>query len=207
MTELTLDNQHVYRLGGRVLPGVTQIIRSCISGWQAGEWYLQRGQAVHAAIHLHLQGRLDRSSLDPRIEGRVRAIIAFLEQTKLEPLAVEWRLASEKYQFAGTLDFYARRRNPAGFFLVDWKSTLTPEVRVQLGAYSLLLKESGSNPITTAVAVEARDDETFKCGYYIAAELRAGEQTFLAMLTVHNFKKRHNLNPKGSNGDGSSSPG
>ncbi|MDE2022352.1 MAG: hypothetical protein KGI71_05590, partial [Patescibacteria group bacterium] len=61
---------HTYRIGGHVVPSVTQVIRSCAPGWMADEWYLERGKAVHEAIRLSISGRLDWTELDPRIEGR-----------------------------------------------------------------------------------------------------------------------------------------
>ena len=77
---LTLDPiTHVYTLNGRVVPGVTEIVRATVPGWQASEWYLQRGRALHKAVELWNKGTLDEATVAPEIEGRFRAWKLFRE--------------------------------------------------------------------------------------------------------------------------------
>ena len=186
-----VEATHTYTIDGGKVPSVTQVIAACVPTFQAGQWYLDRGRAVHSAIQLHLQGQLDWSSIDDRIKGRMKGFLAFMDDTGTVPLAVELRQASEAYRFAGTIDMLGeiRKQSP---FLVDWKSTLCPEVEVQLGAYWLLLPKTST--VDRAVAVETHDKGSYQCKWFSARELRAASQTFLAMLTTRNWlEKNHKL--------------
>lgn len=191
---LTIDEQHVYRLSdGRVLPGVTTVIRSLAPGRTIDPWYLQRGSAVHLAVHLEMTGKLDWGSVDQQIKGRVEAALRFVKDAKLHVLLQETALWSHRYMFAGTLDLYAL--TPEGtHLLVDWKGSLEPHCEPQMGAYSLLLEDAKMLPAQLAVAVETHDDGSYKCRYFQKPAIKAAQQTFLSMLTVHNWKQRHNLN-------------
>lgn len=173
------DN-HTYWLGDRRLPSVTQVISRVAPHRGVDDWYLQRGAAVHAAIQLAMRDDLDFDSLDERIEGRVKAALAFLRHTGLEPEIIETPMFSRNYQFAGTVDVFG------GGVIVDWKGSLAPQVEPQLGGYALLLQE-GKREVTRAVAVETHDDGTYKSRWLTAADLRRAKSTFLGMLTTFNW--------------------
>ena len=194
---------HQYRLDGRVVPSVTQVIRSNVQGWMADDWYLERGRAVHAAIHLHLRGKLDWASVDERIKGRIDAILKFLADLNLSIVDTEVRMASTRWRFAGTID--AILQDASGMLLVaDWKSTLEPSVEPQLGAYCCLHTDNVHIAPSRAVAVECHDNGTYKCKWGSRTprkhdagfNLKDAENTFLSMLSVHNFKAKHKLNGK-----------
>ena len=69
---------HVYSVGDRVLPSVTEIVDSA-GLWPFGKadedpnYYMERGRMVHLACELDDEGTLDESTLDettgPRLEG------------------------------------------------------------------------------------------------------------------------------------------
>lgn len=194
MSELTFDpEKHEYRQAGRVLPSVTQILRATLPAWQASEWYLQRGRALHHACRLLDEGRLDRSSVAPEIGPRVRAWERFVADSGCMVLAenIERKMASAKYGFAGTCDRVILFRNV--LYVLDLKSTLAAQVAVQLGGYKLLLRESTEVTCLRAVAVELRDTGEYKAKWIDYPELRLAEQTFLSCLTVFNFMQANNL--------------
>ena len=193
---LTLDANHVYRLGDRILPSVTTVIRDCDAGWPVHQWYLDRGKAVHESIHLAMKGTLDWSSVDKRIIGRVKAALKFIEDEKLEPMAMEVKLYSSRYLYAGTLDFYGRTPKKAQFWLCDWKGSLSPHCAPQMGAYNNLLVETSENPVDFAVAVETHDDGSYKLKWFRPAELKLAFNLFLSMLTISGWKSKHGLTPK-----------
>jgi hypothetical protein len=184
---LTFDPEtHEYRLDGRRVPGVTETIGALAPHREVGEWYLQRGAAVHAAVALALKNELDPASVDERIAGRVAAVMNFLRDARLAFCVLETPLVSKRYRFAGTLDFLGEDEDGVRV-LADWKGSLAPQVQVQMGAYSLLLQESPWKRCDKAVAVKTHDDGTYKCRWFTKAELRRAEQTFLAFLTVGNW--------------------
>lgn len=203
-SNLTFDeDQHEYRLGDRRLPSVTQVIRASVKGWQAGDFYLQRGSAVHKAVALAIEDRLDWSTVDERIVGRTRAILKFLEDTQLVPVVVEHRLASQRYQFAGCLDYVGCAPIiETDYMILDWKGSLTPESFLQLGGYQILWSENRKEPITRAALIQCRDDATYKCAWLTRRELKDAANTFLSFLTVHGWREKHGLNREGFEKEG-----
>lgn len=188
---LTMDDQHVYRLGDVVLPSVTQVIGSVLPGWQADPWYLERGSALHHGCRLFDEGRLDWSSVAPEIEGRVRAWEQFRKDWPAKMLACEMPMVHSIYNYAGTLDRVFQ--SEAGLTLLDIKSSIAPQVALQLGAYSQLWNEVGAGTISRGAAVELRDNGTYSAEWFTKREVEQGGRIFLACLTIHSFKKKHNL--------------
>jgi hypothetical protein len=47
---------HTYKINGRSVPSVTQVLGDLLPCYRAGEWYKARGRAVHAAAELERQG-------------------------------------------------------------------------------------------------------------------------------------------------------
>lgn len=178
-------DDHSYWLEGRRLPGVTETISRLAPHRDVGDWYLQRGAAVHAAVALALQDELDPDSVDERIAGRIEAVMKFIRDTGLVVGFFETPFASRRHQFAGTLDYFGTA--PDGKrVLADWKGSLCPQVEPQIGAYNILLEENG-HTCDRAVAVETHDDGSYKCRWFDKREIRLASQTFLAFLTTRNW--------------------
>lgn len=199
------DN-HRYQLDGHPVPHVTEILARVVgAGWQADDWYVHRGTAVHAAARLLCEGRLDWASVDPRIEGRVRAVQAFLDDYHVDVSTrrLEMLVASRRYQFAGTLDLYAAgdRMNTGGDIVIDWKGSLCPQARLQLAAYAIAAEETFRVRITTGMVVELHDDASYRVDPIMSKhDLRIASNLFLACLSVYGFIEKHNI--KGANANG-----
>lgn len=191
------EADHTYRLNGRVLPSVTQIIRAVLPGWEASEWYLQRGRALHVGCELLARNRLHWPSVHPEIEPRLRALEKFLKESGAVVLGTEVKGACEKFQFAGKRDGDLLHLGER--VTVDWKSTICPQVIVQLGGYWWTCPED-EKP-TKAVAVELRDDATYRCEWIGKHELRRAAQMFLNCLSVYGFMQAHNLKWRSANGN------
>lgn len=187
--------EHSYWLDGRRLPGVTETISRIAPHPNIDEWYLQRGAAVHAAVALSLRGELDPDSVDDRIKGRIESVLKFISDQKLTPLMLETPLASRRYQFAGTLDFLGQNEQD-GRVLADWKGSLFPQVEPQMGAYALLLEESPHKKCDKAIAVETRDDGTYKCRWFTKRDIQIAKQTFLSFLTARNWLDANKINTR-----------
>jgi len=104
---ITLDKDHIYRdSAGRVVPGVTGIIRACglmdSTGWS--DYARDRGTAVHKAIELYERGTLDSRSLSPVVVPYLDNWIAFKNQTGYRCIETEKRVYHKLYRYAGTLD-------------------------------------------------------------------------------------------------------
>jgi hypothetical protein len=97
---------HTYRIDGEPVPSVTQVLGDVLPGYQASEWHMQRGTAMHACAAMVAQGvAFDH---DPQLDGRVAALRAFFRDIPLKVAAVEQRLYSPGYRYAGTCDFVGR---------------------------------------------------------------------------------------------------
>lgn len=191
-TELTFDAEaHAYKLDGSPLPSVTQVIRAVLPGWQASEWYLQRGRALHHGCRLLDEGRLNWNTVSPEIEPRITAWLHFRADWKATPILAEKPMAHSLYRYAGTPDRVFDRDDR--LTVCDLKSSIEPQVKLQLGAYSLLWAHQSQRKISQAVAVQLNDDGTYRTLWLNAAELRKAELAFLATLTVYGFMQQHRL--------------
>ncbi len=189
---------HTYSIEGKKLPSVTQIIGHVIPRqFSPGEWYMSRGSALHAAIHLVTKGVLDPDSIDPRIAPRLRAVEKFMLESGYSILASELPMFSAVLGYAGTADAICQD-GLGRTILVDWKSSLSPEVSIQMGGYlALLNRHYEYGRIQRACAVELRDNGSYSAKHYDRAACMKAEQLFLSTLTVYGFMKQHKI--KGAN--------
>ena len=185
---------HTYRIDGRAVPSVTQIVRGCCGGHDADPWYMERGTMVHEAVALMLRDDLDWDSLDSRIFGRVRAIQSFLTDHPCAVVSVERQLFDEERMYAGTADAVLKDAN--GPFIADWKGTIEPTAELQVAGYCAAFPEF----IDRAVVVECRDDGTYRCAWGARKprtkqvfDLGRAERVFLACLSLHGWKKQKGL--------------
>ena len=105
--ELRFDReQHIYSLGDRILPSVTEILKGAgivDDRWwtAAGTW---RGSAVHLACWYDDQNDLNESDLDPALRGYVDAYRKFKSETSFVPTDIETPLYNDLLGYAGTPD-------------------------------------------------------------------------------------------------------
>ncbi len=191
---LSLDNDHVYRIGTRTLPGVTGILQDNF-GIQLywSEWHANKGRAIHHAIHLRIQNKLDWSTVDSRIVGRINAFDLFMRETNYEIVKSEMPLFSKRHQFAGTLDLWLHDpvyNSKGKNIIIDIKPpSPEPIVELQLAAYALILKENAGITINRAAAVCLKDNGRYSLKW--VPNLKRAEKIFLACLAVSNWQKEN----------------
>ena len=143
------DENHIYRVDGDVVPGVSEILKAggfgdpsaTDSGFTIGEGVIEnareRGVYIHEAIHLLLTESLDWDSLDEEIEPYVRAFDDWRQRSGFYLLETEKTFFEDDNRYCGTRDLY-------GFVgdaptLVDIKTGsagLKPWHKYQLAAYA-----------------------------------------------------------------------
>ncbi len=185
------DETHTYTRDGKVLPSVTQIINHCVKQHAADDWYLQRGKAVHKATELHDRGRLDPSTVDPRILPRVNAWIKFRRDYPRPILAIETMIAHPTIHYAGTID-----RVFDGPVVLDLKSSYSAASLMQVAAYSAAWEAVTNQPVREACVVELRDDGSYRAKWIKGAELRDATRAFFAAITLRQFTLSHNVETK-----------
>lgn len=174
---------HEYRVAGRLLPSVTQILKSAglipESGWSSVR-AMSRGTLVHTACHYDDEGDLDEATLTESLRGYVEAWRKFKREVKLlEIVAIEERVWHPTYLFAGTLDRRVRINGRLG--IIDIKTgQRQPWHSLQLGGYSLTQKE-----LHRRYAVRLASDGNYRLDEYNDPN---DTTAFLAALSVHNWK-------------------
>jgi len=182
MVKLKLDEKnHKYTVDDKRVPSVTEIVNRVIPrDFYADEWYLKRGTAMHRALALFLQGRLDEKTVDPRIRGKVEAGKKAVRELSLKkPYIIEQPMSHSIYNYAGKPDVLA------GTILVDWKSSHDDSTEVQAGGYYLLLEGYGYK-VKKIYEIVLNDNEKYKIYEY---KPKRSKRLFLSCLTMYNFMK------------------
>lgn len=176
--------KHVYSNGGKVLPSVTQIIAKVLPRqWNADEWSLRRGQMVHRAIALHLDGCLDMDTVDNRIKDRVQAAIDACRVMEWRPGYIERSLMHPVMRYAGTPDLITHSG-----VIVDWKGTVEKTAQLQLGGYACLAEAIGFN-VKGLFGVQ-----TTETGYKFAKyDVRRAKAYWVAVYGVYGWMVKHGL--------------
>lgn len=187
---------HTYLHNGRKVPSVTQVINSVVPRqFNPDEWYLQRGTATHRAIQLLAADCLDWDTVDPRIKPRLDALQKFQSECRAVILESEIQLVSSRYGFAGTIDaLIEHNAQPDEIALTDFKNGIEAQIHLQLGAYWLLIAENNPNArIKRGLGLHLKENGGYSCHWYDRRAMQAGAQTFLAALTIHNWKQKNNI--------------
>ena len=178
---------HSYAVAGRPVPSVTQVLADLLPGWRASEWYLTRGRAVHACAALVAKGA--EFEFDPAIAGQVAALRLFFGQVNPTVLAVEQRVFSDRWQYAGTLDLLIDMNGRR--CVVDFKASMNKSVPYQVAAYGLALKPA----VGSGVAVVIADDGTYRLSEVY--DLKRYTQGWLALLTAYGIRRQCGIKQEG----------
>lgn len=202
--ELTFDEAaHVYRVDGRIVPSVTQILhRLSAEAYRFVDEFVMEeaallGTAVHKMIELDLRGDLDVEALSEGLQVYYTAWQNFLQLSGFQMVLSEARVYSSKYGYAGTLDLAGWLNGR--FVIIDAKRTaqVPHTAGPQTAAYLQALDESGrtfSVPGSTELAARIANAERY------ALHLRADGtwrlvpftdksdlRVFLACKTLHDW--------------------
>lgn len=188
MAEIAFDEaRHEYRVGGRVIPSVTQVLSILQDFGAVPADVLDRaaefGSHVHQAVDLMLRGVLDWDALDAALLPYVRAADRFVAETGLVVLASEMRVYHKAYGFAGTLDLLAEWKGQRSLF--DFKSGQVPRtVGAQTAGYALAHDAMESLPVRRRYCVQLMPDD------YRIHPLTdpADRSTFLSALNCWRFR-------------------
>lgn len=136
--------RHLYFLDGRWRPNVTTILDK--TGMQGDTSRFSQedrdvGTATHLACALYLRGRLDLSSLHPRVKPRFDAFARWLAESGFICRASELRLWSD-LGYTGTGDLFGHYPGESWITCIDFKGPWDPPaVGLQLAAYGQAFSE------------------------------------------------------------------
>jgi hypothetical protein len=192
---LSFDEEtHTYRFQGKVVPGVTTILKP-ITDFSAVPPHVLKaasdfGTAVHLACELDDLGELDESQLDTALVPYLAAWRKFSDDHGVEWELIEAPVYQPVFRYAGTLDRFGLVAGAKA--VVDIKSSvqLYHSVGPQLAAYERALPAG----ITAEkrIAVQLKGD-----GTYLAKEYREPTDwpLFCSLLTVRNWCAQHDITP------------
>jgi hypothetical protein len=176
--------KHIYRIDGRIVPGVTAIIDRVLGRpiMRATDWHMQRGAAVHACAAMIARGIEFEN--DPQIDGQVAAVRKFFADFKPVPRIIETPAYSVAYQYGGTIDLITDTE--MGLTLVDYKATISViRGEIQLGGYALLHPD-----VKAGLLVQPNEDGTYKVRPVPSRELRLAKQDFLSIRGSYGILQR-----------------
>lgn len=107
--------------------------------WTARDTAAAKGTDVHALAEKLVHG--EEVDVPEHLAGYVDSCVAFLDQYKVKPLAVEATVAHRRWRYAGTTDLFTEMTLPGGETVrcvADYKTSASgifPETALQLAAY------------------------------------------------------------------------
>jgi hypothetical protein len=187
---LTFNAQtHTYRLGSRVLPSVTTILRESELCDFSSPWFTDivrdRGVRVHAAIETIANGESAMFSGDDEVLPYVLAFQKWQADDSIAITGTELRLHDAALGYAGTIDLIGERTGATkNRYVIDLKcGGVPPSVGPQTAAYARLLNDGW----WFRASLNLRKDGTYR---FDLLEDDQDEDDFLAALRLYH-RRRH----------------
>lgn len=182
---------HTYRVNGKAVPSVTQVLDPLLELDGVPRAVLEAarvfGTHVHEACHLLVRDELDWARLDPGLVPYVNGARRFLKESRVVVIASELRVASATVGCAGTLDLVAVLKRSESIF--DWKSTATlpRTIGPQTAGYENFYREERGGPRRKRFGVQLLPDD------YRLYPLTdpADWSVFLSALNLHHWRHKH----------------
>lgn len=160
---------HTYRVGDRVLPSVTQLLRPIGFDYDTVppntlQHAAERGTAVHLATEFYDDGDLDEESIDLEILPYVEAWRLFRRESGFEVYRSEVRVYSERHQFAGTFDCLGVLNGKLAIVEKKTTAVLHPSTAIQVSAYMRAFNEGKprEEQAKRCYSVHLRRDGTYR---------------------------------------------
>lgn len=186
---LQRDEHHVYRVDGRVVPGVSKIIEPLRSWEGVPADVLDRaaalGTAVHLATYYDDRGTLDEASLAPEVAGYLEGWRRFRREKKPTLIHREKFVYNPALRYAGQLD--AEMILDGELTIGDLKSGVKHRVHgVQIAGYALARKEEeGWTHFPRRVAIHLSPDGHYELEPYTRS---SDYPTFISMLNLTHWR-------------------
>lgn len=158
--EFTFDPEsHTYRLDGRVLPSVTQVLDEWrVITFGRDEFFVSSlseavipadkmnqaaafGTAIHHGAKLIMTGEIDWNTVDEALIPPLMEFMRWMDDYKVKPLHIEEPMYSVKHGVAGTPDFIGEIKGFRHRCLVDFKTGAHALVAPQVYAYEMIYRE------------------------------------------------------------------
>jgi hypothetical protein len=197
MTNFRFDqNTHTYYLDDKKIPNVTEILSDlkivdlAMIRKETLEQKAKLGTLIHKVCSKWDTQELDITSLNPLLLPYLEAWISFIDDYKIEWIAVEYQSYSSKWGFGFQLDRIGKvnKGKFSGKIIVaDIKTgTYSDAVRYQLGGYEIGWNELGTQKVTVRICVQLINGK-YKVYPFTGA---SDSRDFLILLQAWKIKHR-----------------
>jgi len=183
--------EHIYTVGGRVIPSVTQLMQKyeVVNTEWFGYQGRVRGKHVHTATQYWDMGNLDETSVDPIIKPYLDAYKKFSYELDFKIKQIEVQAFDPVNWYAGTWDRLIRWKDR--IILFDIKTGCRPPwVHIQLAAYKNLLKRLGIL-VDECYSLHLRGDGTYRFDKVAMVKIIEGWREFQAMCLVDQMAQKY----------------
>jgi hypothetical protein len=195
MADLAFDEaSHTYRLEGRVVPSVTQVLDPLYDFSRVPPEVLERkrqlGTAVHKAVELDAMGALDETTVSAELAPYLSAWRDFQRASGFDVFVTEYRNASQRWGFAGTMDLVGALGRDRALVDVKTAALSSPVIGLQTAGYELLVPDEladGHRVRRFALHLTANGPRVVE---HTSATDRS---TFLAALTITKWRTEHGI--------------
>lgn len=182
-----LKRHYGYRINGFWYPRVTSICgiisKPGLENWFAshGSVYAMKkrrkeltdwGNLIHETIEEILLGRMPK--IDDKIKPSIDAFLKWMKKHKIDVEAIEQRVISKKYYYAGTFDVLATIDNKPGILDIKTSKSFWDEQFIQTSAYFQAYNEKKKNKAETQWVL--RVDQYQKCKLCGAKKRNRGKE-------------------------------
>lgn len=186
---------HEYRWNGAVVPSVTQILAPLVDYSHippaALEVARQKGVAVHKMVELDCKGDLDEDGLPDWMRPALERWRKFVAESGFEMIESEYRVFHPTYKFAGTLDLLGKMNEGVAFIDVKRSFAAGPVIGLQLAAYhEAYCAQEKVGKSANRYALKLSEAGPYRLEPFTD---KNDFSTFLSLLTIHNFKRKHSL--------------
>lgn len=189
---------HRYMLADRELPSVTRILADQGIADFSGPWFDEavkvRGQMVHLAIALDVEGDLDEDTLDPALAPYFAGWRRFLSESGAIVEHWERPVCDPELGYAGTLDGIVVLPNQKGVTrrtVLDVKRALYPSAGPQVAAYLRCARALYTTPVLfNRAALVLPGDGSY---HFRPLTGELDELIFLSALRLYHFRRTHGL--------------
>jgi len=101
---LTLDENHIYHLDGKIVDGLTSTIKEAGLIRDGDSWYADRGTKIHLATQYWDEGTLDEETIDPQIKGYLESWKRFRKDQDYAPVKIEYPIFNHELRVASMVD-------------------------------------------------------------------------------------------------------
>lgn len=144
------------------------------------------GKQAHTWIENYIKTKCVDKPKDEKVANMAREFLKWQKAHKVKWLASEMLVASDKYDFAGTLDGLAMVDGK--LTLMDFKSSnqISEDYALQVSAYALALSEMGVDVEQRIVLRLGKEKAEFEA-WLVDTDLKFDQETFIHCREIHRY--------------------